>query len=137
MKTQMKYGRVLATLIALIVVVPAGVADEPTKGPFSHVIPNIPGRSLIAVEVSYAPGQASPPHHHAKSAFIYVYVLSGQIASQVDDQPERIYKAGQTFYQTPGAHHVVSRNASQTEPAKMLAVFVVDTDDKTLTTTDK
>ena len=133
----MKYAHILATLIALIVVVPAGVADEPTKGPFSHVIPNIPGKSLIAVEVSYAPGQASQPHHHAKSAFIYVYVVSGQIASQVDDQPERIFKAGESFYETPGAHHLVSRNASQTEPAKMLAVFVVDTDDKTLTTPDK
>jgi quercetin dioxygenase-like cupin family protein len=137
MNKQRKFARILAPLIALIVLVPASVADEPPKGPFSHVIPNIPGKSLIAVEVSYAPGQASPPHHHAKSAFIYVYVLSGQIASQVDDQPERIYKAGETFYETPGAHHVVSRNASQTEPAKMLAVFVVDTDDKTLTTPDK
>jgi quercetin dioxygenase-like cupin family protein len=133
----MKHAYILAGLIALIGVVPAGIADEPVKGPFSHVIPNIPGKSLTAVEVSYAPGQASPPHHHAKSAFIYVYVLSGQIASQVDGQPERIYKAGESFYETPGAHHLVSRNASQTEPAKMLAVFVVDTDDKPLTTTDK
>src|SRR5580704_3055183 len=122
MKKQMKYARILATLIAFIVVVPAGVAQEQAKGPFSHVIPNIPGKSLVAVEASYAPGQASRPHHHAKSAFIYVYVVSGQIVSQVDDQPERIYKAGESFYETPGAHHRVSRNASQTEPAKMLAV---------------
>src|ERR1700685_4869094 len=119
----MKHAYILAGLIALIGVVPAGIADEPVKGPFPTVIPNIPGKSLTAVEVSYAPGQASPPHHHAKSAFIYVYVLSGQIASQVDGQPERIYKAGERFYETPGAHHLVSRNASQTEPAKMLAVF--------------
>jgi quercetin dioxygenase-like cupin family protein len=137
MKTQMKYARILAPLIALIVVVPASVADDQAKGPFSHILPNVPGKSLTAVEVSYAPGQASPPHHHAKSAFIYVYVVSGQIASQVDDQPERVYKAGESFYETPGAHHLVSRNASQTEPAKMLAVFVVDTADKTLTTPDK
>src|SRR5579863_5625452 len=133
----MKHARIFALLIAPMVVVPASIADEPAKGPFSHALPNIPGKSLIAVEVSYAPGQASPPHHHATPAFIYVHVVSGQIASKVDDQPERVYQAGESFYETPGAHHLDSRNASQTEPAKMLAVFVVDTDDKTLTTPDK
>ena len=103
---------------------------------FSRDIPNIPGKSLVAVEVSYAPGAASQPHHHAASAFIYAYVVSGQIASQVDDQPERIYKAGENFFENPGAHHLVSRNASTTEPAKLLAVFIVDSDETALTTPD-
>jgi quercetin dioxygenase-like cupin family protein len=103
---------------------------------FSHAIPNIPGKSLIAVEVDYPPGGVSQPHHHAASAFIYAYVVSGSIASQVEGQPERVYKAGESFFENPGAHHVVSRNASTTEPAKLLAVFVVDTGDKALTTPD-
>jgi quercetin dioxygenase-like cupin family protein len=101
---------------------------------FEQPITNIPGKSLIAVVVDYAPGGASPSHVHAKSAFIFGYVLSGQIESQVNDGPKRVYRAGESFYETPGSRHPVSRNASKTEPAKLLAVFVVDTDDKVLTT---
>jgi quercetin dioxygenase-like cupin family protein len=101
---------------------------------FEHAIPNIPGKSLIAVVVDYPPGGASPPHVHAKSAFIYAYVLTGAIESQVNEGPKRVYRAGESFYETPGSKHRVSRNANQTEPAKLLAVFVVDTDDKALTT---
>ena len=101
---------------------------------FQQTIPNIPGKSLIAVEVDYAPGGASPSHIHAKSAFIFAYVLSGEIESQVNDGPKRVYRAGESFYETPGSRHPVSRNASKTAPAKLLAVFVVDTDDKELTT---
>ena len=102
-----------------------------------RAIPNIPGKSLVAVVVDYAPGGVSHPHTRAKSAFIYAYVVSGAVESQVNDGPKRVYHAGQSFYELPGAHHAVSRNASATEPAKLLAVFVVDTDDKALTTPDK
>ena len=101
---------------------------------FDQAIPNIPGKSLIAVEVDYAPGAASPSHTHAKSAFIFAYVLSGEIESKVDDGETRIYKAGESWSEAPGAHHQVSRNPSKTEPAKLLAVFVVDSGDKPLTT---
>lgn len=107
---------------------------ESVKPNFSHAIPNIPGKSVVAVEVDYAPGGASAAHTHARSAFIYAYVVSGRIASKVNDEPERIYKAGESFFENPGSSHPVSRNASQTEPARLLAVFVVDTDDKALTT---
>src|ERR1700712_764635 len=96
-------------------------------------ISNIPGKSLIAVVVDYAPGGASPSHTHAKSAFIFAYVLSGEIESQVNDGPSKVFRAGESFYETPGSLHSVSRNASTTEPAKLLAVFVVDSDDKELT----
>jgi quercetin dioxygenase-like cupin family protein len=104
---------------------------------FSRAIPNVPGKSLVAVEVSYAPGGASAPHRHAGSAFIYAYVLSGEIESQVDDDPPRIYKAGESFDEVPGAHHRISRNASMTRPARLLAVFVVDSGDQPLTTSDR
>ena len=103
---------------------------------FGHAIPNIPGKSLKAVVVEYAPGGTSPAHRHAPSAFIYAHVLSGEIRSQVDDAPARVYRAGEGFYEVPGAHHGVSENASKTQPAKLLAVFVVDTDDENLTTPD-
>ena len=100
-------------------------------------IPNIPGKSLIAVVVDYAPGGASPAHTHAKSAFIFAYVLSGEIESQVNDGPKKVFRAGESFHEAPGDRHSVSRNASNTNPASLLAVFVVDTDDKELTTSVK
>jgi quercetin dioxygenase-like cupin family protein len=101
---------------------------------FEAVIPNVPGKSLIAVEVNYAPGAASPSHTHAKSAFIYAYVVSGAIESKVDDGETRVYQAGESWSEEPGATHSVSRNASETEPAKLLAVFILDTGDNPLTT---
>jgi quercetin dioxygenase-like cupin family protein len=99
-----------------------------------QALPNIPGKSLISVLVDYAPGAASRPHVHAKSAFIYAYVLSGAIESRIDDGPVQVLHAGESFYEPPGARHVVSRNASKTEPARLLAVFVLDTGDTPLTT---
>ncbi|MDO5667036.1 MAG: cupin domain-containing protein [Alcaligenaceae bacterium] len=107
---------------------------ETVKENFSRVIPNIPGKSLIALEVDYAPGSASPPHTHAKSSFIYAYVVSGTMESKVDDEPARLYKAGESWFELPGAQHTISRNASDTEPAKLLAVFIVDTEDTELVT---
>ena len=125
--------------IAIAIATPAaahGVGETVTPH-FEQAIPNIPGKSLKALVVDYTPGGASSPHIHAKSAFIFGYVLSGEIESQVNDGPKRVYRAGESFYETPGSRQSVSRNASKTKPARLLAVFVVDTDDKELTTTVK
>jgi quercetin dioxygenase-like cupin family protein len=84
--------------------------------------------------VEYAPGGFSPAHLHPKSAFIYATVLEGTIQSQVNDGPVTTYTAGQNFFEFPGDRHRVSANASTTEPARLLAVFVVDTKDTVLTT---
>jgi quercetin dioxygenase-like cupin family protein len=136
----MKIRTILATTCAALVfamVGPAsardGEAETVTKN-FEAAIPNIPGKSLIAVQVDYAPGAASPSHTHAKSAFIYAYVISGAIESKVNDGETRIYRAGESWSEQPGAIHSISRNASRTEPAKLLAVFVLDTNEKALTT---
>ena len=135
MKMRSIIGKACAAVaIAAAMPLAAHGAGETVTPRFEQAIPNIPGKSLIAVVVDYAPGGASPAHTHAKSAFIFGYVLSGDIESQVNDGPKRIYHAGESFYETPGARHGVSRNASKTEPAKLLAVFVLDTNDKTLTT---
>jgi quercetin dioxygenase-like cupin family protein len=123
-----------AVAIATATPVAAQGVGERVTPHFAQTIPNIPGKSLVAVVVDYAPGGASPSHTHAKSAFIFGYVLSGEIESQVNDGPRRIFRAGESFYETPGSRHPVSRNASKSKPAKLLAVFVVDTDDKELTT---
>jgi quercetin dioxygenase-like cupin family protein len=63
-------------------------------------------------------------------------VLSGSIRSQVDGGKVQIFRAGATFSEPPGAQHSVSENASTTEAATLLAVFVVDTGDTPLTTVD-
>ena len=86
--------------------------------------------------MSYGPGIKSASHRHAGSAFIYARVLSGAIRSQVNDEPARVYKAGEGWYELPGSHHRVSENASDHEPASLLAIFVVDTNDRPLTMPD-
>ena len=121
---------------ATAIAAPASAHDagEKVTRNFEQAIPNIPGKSLIAVVVDYPPGGASVPHTHAKSSFIYAYVISGSIESKVNDGPTRVYKAGESWSEPPGSSHPISRNASKTQPAKLLAVAVDDTDDKELTT---
>ena len=101
---------------------------------YDHALPNVPGKSIKGVLVEYEPGGTSSAHTHPKSAFIYATVLQGAIRSQVNDGPVKIYHAGESFSENPGDRHGVSENASSTEPARLLAVFVVDTSETTLTT---
>ena len=104
---------------------------------FDHALPNVPGKSIKGVLVEYPPGGSSPAHTHPDSAFIYATVLEGAIQSSVNGAPVKVYHVGENFYEEPGAHHGVSANASKTEPARLLAVFVVDSDEKILTRPDK
>jgi quercetin dioxygenase-like cupin family protein len=120
------------------------VAAEKANAPASKVtkifdreLPNVPGKSMRAVLVEYGPGAASPSHRHPNSAFIYATVLEGEIRSQVNDDPARVYKAGETWTEQPGDHHKVSANASTTEPAKLLAIFVLDTSETEILFPDK
>src|ERR1700745_1268080 len=85
------------------------VGDKVTPN-FQQAILNIPGKSLIAVVVDYPPGGALVPHTHAKSSFIYAYVISGSIESKVNDGPTRIYTAGESWSEPPGASHSIRRN---------------------------
>jgi quercetin dioxygenase-like cupin family protein len=101
---------------------------------YEHVLPHVPGKSIKGVLVEYGPGGFSPSHTHASTAFIYATVLEGAVRSQVNDEPEKVYQAGESFTELPGSRHGVSANASDTEPSKLLAVFVVDTADTELTT---
>jgi quercetin dioxygenase-like cupin family protein len=94
---------------------------------FEQAMPNVPGKSLTAVIVDYPPGGASPPHHHAASGFIFAYVLSGTVRSQLEGGPVEVYRTGESWWEPPAAHHVVSANASPTEPARLLAVIVANT----------
>src|SRR4030095_14787194 len=126
-------------LTAIALGVSPGLAQnvEQVKTVFEHVIPNIEGKSMVAVVVTYPPGGKSLGHQHARSAFIYAYVLSGAIRSQVDDEPAKVYQVGEGFYEMPGSHHSISENASDRDPASLLAIFVVDSKDKPLTIPDQ
>ena len=125
-----------AAALAIATALPAAAHDpgDVVTPHFEKAIPNIPGKTLTALIVDYPPGGASVPHTHAKSSFIFAYVLSGEIVSQVNDGPTQTYRAGESWYEPPASTHLVSRNASETKPAKLLAVFVADTDEKELTT---
>lgn len=101
---------------------------------YDQPLPNAPGKSLRVVQVDYPPGASSAAHTHARSAFIYARVLKGAIRSAVNQGSPRVYREGEAFQENPGDRHDVSANASSTEPATLLAVFIVDTADKVLTT---
>jgi len=132
--------RLLCSLLAATLPFGSVLADAPKEKDarvtlvYQHALPNVPGKSIKGVLVEYGPGGYSPGHTHAKSAFIYATVLEGAIRSQVNDGPVTTYKAGQSFSELPGDRHGVSANASKTRPAKLLAVFVVDTNETDLTT---
>ena len=131
--------RILLSLVVATLPFGSVLADEAKEKNakvtlvYEHELPNVPGKSVKGVLVEYGPGGYSAGHTHAQSAFIYATVLEGAIRSQVNDGPATVYKAGESFSELPGDRHAVSANASETEPAKLLAVFVVDTDETELT----
>ncbi len=139
-------NRILCTLALAALPFGAALADTPTNTPqaknakvtqvYEHPLPDVPGKSIKGVLVEYGPGGFSPAHTHAKSAIIYATVLEGAIRSKVNDGPEKTFQAGENFTELPGDHHGVSANASDSRPAKLLAVFVVDTAEKDLTVND-
>jgi quercetin dioxygenase-like cupin family protein len=134
------YLLIVCALIAPTVGVSSGAAagkNAKVTLVYDHVLPNVPGKSIKSVLVEYGPGGWSPPHTHPKSAFIYATVLEGAIRSSVNHGPIVTYHKGESFSEMPGDWHGVSENASKTEPAKLLAVFVVDTNVKELTTYQK
>jgi quercetin dioxygenase-like cupin family protein len=130
------YALIVCALGATLGLGSAIAADNNAKVTlvYEHALPNVPGKSIKGVLVEYGPDGSSPAHTHPKSAFIYATVLEGAIRSSVNDGPVVTYRTGQSFSEMPGDRHSVSENASKTEPAKLLAVFVVDTDEKELTT---
>ena len=89
-----------------------------------QMLPDVPGKQVLMAIVSYKPGQSSAAHRHAGSVF--AYVIEGEVISQLDGQPPITYRAGQSWYEPPRVPHLVSKNASSTRPAKLLAWLVLD-----------
>ncbi len=91
----------------------------------SEKLSEIPGKRLTIVRVNYPPGGKSGRHRHAGN--VSAYILSGAVRSQNSATgPSRVYRAGEAFFEPSGSTHLVSENASATEPASFIAVFVAD-----------
>jgi quercetin dioxygenase-like cupin family protein len=90
----------------------------------SHALPNVPGKRVTIVRVFYGPGGFTRAHRH--SGTVTAYVTKGEIRSQLGGGPVEVFKEGQSFFEPPGTTHLVSANASVTEPAELIAVFVAD-----------
>lgn len=90
----------------------------------SHALPNVPGKRVTIVRVFYGPGGFTPAHQHAGS--VTAYITRGEIRSQLAGGPVETFGVGQSFFEPPGTTHLVSANASMTEPAELIAVFVAD-----------
>lgn len=132
------FTRYLLAAAFAVLSINAASAAEPPAGKVSVVfdrpIPNLPGKSMKGVLVEYGPGAASPSHTHPQTAFIYATVLEGSFRIKVKGEPEKIYNVGENFVEEPGSVHEVSANASDTKPARLLAVFVLDSNEKELVT---
>jgi quercetin dioxygenase-like cupin family protein len=103
---------------------PAGSALDTVEPITSHALPNVPGKRVTIARVFYGPGGFTRAHRHAGS--VTAYVTKGEIRSQLAGGPVETFKVGQSFFEPPGATHLVSANASNTEPAELIAVFVAD-----------
>ena len=103
---------------------PAGSTLDTVEPITSHALPNVPGKRVTIVRVFYGPGGFTRAHQHAGS--VTAYITKGEISSQLAGGPVETFKVGQSFFEPPGATHLVSANASNTEPAELIAVFVAD-----------
>jgi len=90
----------------------------------SNALPDLPGKKVTVVRVTYGPGGFTPPHRHAGT--VTAYITKGQIRSQLKGGPLEIFDVGQSFFEPPGAIHLVSANASNTDWAELIAIFVAD-----------
>jgi quercetin dioxygenase-like cupin family protein len=124
-----------SVVLAALVIAAAGSAaahgpaghEEDIKVVQSRALPEAPGKQAIVLTVHYKPGTKSAAHTHPGSVF--AYVLEGEVVSQLDGEAPVTYCAGQSWYEAPGARHLVSRNASETKPATLL-VWMIKADNE-------
>jgi len=109
---------ILACLVLALTIPAAVFAASPTSILIQQNLPDIEGKVVTVLTVQYAPGTASDPHQHPGSAF--GYVLEGAVVSQLEGEKSVTYIAGQSWYEPPGQAHLVLRNASREEPAKVI-----------------
>ena len=116
---------VLFRLLALSSVLALSSANAQTGTAtrlMTNDLPDVPGKKGMVETVDFAPGEVSQPHRH--NADLFVYVLEGSIITQVKGGSPQTVHAGEVFYESPTDVHIVSRNASETQPAKLLVFYV-------------
>ncbi|MDH6289709.1 cupin domain-containing protein [Rhodococcus opacus] len=127
----------LATAVAAVVVGCAPTAEPQTDTAsaypsetlaplFQQMLPNVRDTTFTSAIVTFPPAARAVPHRHG-DAFVYAYVLEGAVSSQLEGEPAHVYHRGENWSEQPGAHHLATENASTTEPAKLLVVFVATT----------
>ncbi|NIF16850.1 cupin domain-containing protein [Pantoea sp. Cy-639] len=126
----MQFMRLPATLLTISMLTPFSLAwahgDTPDQVKIlqEQLPTNAPGKKAVMLTVSYGPGQASPAHQHPGA--VMAYVLDGAVTSKLNDEAEKTYTTGQFWYEAPGTVHSISRNASKTQPARLLVWSLVD-----------
>ncbi|WP_120497341.1 cupin domain-containing protein [Kiloniella sp. EL199] len=100
----------------------SGLAKNQRTMLLQEAIGNIPGHELTAITVELVPGNKSPAHSH--ETFVFVYVLEGNVRSQLGDEEAIDYTAGDSWIEPPGVIHTLTENLSATKTAKLLAIFV-------------
>jgi quercetin dioxygenase-like cupin family protein len=96
---------------------------------YEQALPNVADRTFTSAIVSFPPAAHAVPHRHG-DAFVYAYVLEGTVNSQLEGEPAHVYHQGENWSEPPGAHHLATENASATEPAKLLVVFIATTGER-------
>lgn len=136
---------IIGMIFAILVIAPVSYAEQTAADQSTHheimrrtlltqaLDAKIDGKEaqVIMLELTYPPGNSSPPHHHTGP--VLVYVLEGALKSQVKGQPLKIYHQGETFFEPTGAIHQVSGNASTDKPAKFLAIHILEQGKQQLT----
>lgn len=118
-----------ASLLAQALPANAHAQVEETATPqFTQPMANAPGKTFTTVIVHFPPGSRAHPHRHGQ-AFVYAYVLKGAVRSRLDDEAPQVYRTGDHWFEAPGARHPLTENASRTQPARLLVVFVANTGD--------
>lgn len=102
--------------------------EETASLKFTQALPNAPGKTFSTLVVDFAPGAKARPHRHGQ-AFVYAYVLKGAVRSALDDGSPTTYRTGDNWFEPPGARHPLTENASRTQAARLLVVFVANTGD--------
>ena len=140
--TLIRSGSALLGLAALAAAFGLGTVVAQQQAPATKVtqlmkqtLADVSGREVMMLTLDIPPGGGSPPHRHP-GAHNFGYVLEGAYKIKLDNGPETVLTKGQTFYETPGQLHAVSRNGSDSEPAKVLVV-VVNEAGKPLTVPEK
>jgi quercetin dioxygenase-like cupin family protein len=139
MKTCGMVGRIAVAVLCLVAAETLGwdqvrsdtqraASTERARIVLTRALPKLDGDQLKAtlVEVNYGPGESSEPHSHPCP--VIGYVVAGALRTRVRGEKEAVYTAGESFYEAANGVHVVSANASQKEPAKLIAYFVCDHD---------